>query len=184
MTERYYLLVDPDRDDTFRRVYPDPSGARPFLWKRATGGKTTYPRDAAYKARAAARERFGRTAAMLVRFDDNPFTVFADQHDLDVTSREPATPGVHSPTSYHYRTAPWGGSSARDYGTSVNTLTQLRRAAQALRQSTTIGKTVPRYKGYLVAECFGPFAWHIKNGVVVAGAFPDHADHLHVALTP
>jgi hypothetical protein len=30
-------------------------------------------------------------------------------------------------------------------------------------------------------ELFGPDDFHLKNGARIAGAFPDHQDHVHIA---
>lgn len=114
----------------------------------------------------------------------NPFTLLEGEFEIVRTSKEPATPGQHSSKSYHYRLAPWGGSQARDYGTGTNPSSRVVRAANRVRAGTPIGGRVPRYRGRFVAELFGPFDWYVKDGVVFRGEFPDHDDHMHLALTP
>lgn len=181
--QRYYVVVDPDSDGKFRRVYPDPHRSHTFLWKRLRGGKTTFGRDHAIAAVADARTRFGRDSAKRILVEDDPFSVFEARCDLVKTSSEPATPGAHSPSSYHYQRAPWGGSCARDYGDAANTVRNLLGGFRVLRGGALVGQKVPRFHGAFVAEAFGPVNFHIKNGVLRAGMFPDHEDHLHVAFT-
>ena len=77
------------------------------------------------------------------------------------------TGGTHSPTSWHY------SGHAVDFGSGGPGESPEIEAQNALLN--TFGA------GYF-AELFGPDSWHIKNGVIKPGTFPNHGDHLHVAV--
>lgn len=68
-----------------------------------------------------------------------------------------------SPTSYHLP----GGPQAYD----------LRIDDPKIPKLIAYARKNPGY----FKEFFGPVNWHIKNGKIRKGAFPDHGDHYHVA---
>jgi hypothetical protein len=84
-------------------------------------------------------------------------TRLAKRFNLPITS---TTGGKHAPGSYHYQ------SRAVDMGLGPGG----KRLAALARANP--GK---------FKEFFGPMNWHIKNGVIKPGAFPDHSDHYHAA---
>ncbi len=108
----------------------------------------------------------------------NPFKVLEKKFKLHRTSGDHDAPGVHAEGSFHYRHASWGGVQAYDYGTSVNDMGTLKAVGQYIKVAHP-----ELYAGKKVRELFGPFDFHIKNGVVHKGAFPGHRDHVHLALS-
>lgn len=82
---------------------------------------------------------------------------WAEGFGLPITS---TTGGKHAPGSFHY------SGRAVDVG--------LGKGGQQMAAYAR------RHPGQFV-EFFGPMNWHIKNGRIVQGAFPDHGDHYHVA---
>jgi hypothetical protein len=77
------------------------------------------------------------------------------------------TGGTHSPGSYHYQDrAVDFGSNAGDEGPEIMAQERL----------------LSRHGAGYFAELFGPADWYVKNGVKYSGTFPNHGDHLHVAV--
>lgn len=76
------------------------------------------------------------------------------------------SPGVHSPTSYHYQPPNYAVDMA-NYSTQA-----MINAQNALLNKFGAG----HFK-----ELFGPDGWYVKNGVKYSGAFPAHGDHIHFA---
>lgn len=83
---------------------------------------------------------------------------------LYVTS---TTGGTHSPTSWHY------SGHAVDFGSNGPGESPEIEAQNALLNAFGAG---------YFAELFGPAPYYVKNGVVYSGVFPNHHDHLHVAV--
>lgn len=81
----------------------------------------------------------------------------AERYGLPVTS---TTGGKHAPGSYHYQ------KRAADLGLGAGGKRLELYARQHPRQ---------------FAEFYGPMNWHIENGRIQQGAYPDHSDHYHVA---
>ena len=108
----------------------------------------------------------------------NPFHMLEKKFSLKRTSGDHEAAGVHAAGSYHYRAASWGGVQAYDYGTSVNSIATLRQVGEYFRSSH-----VQKYENKHVRELFGPFPFHIKDGVLYKGEFPNHKDHVHLALS-
>lgn len=77
--------------------------------------------------------------------------------DTTVTS---TTGGTHAATSWHY---------------------QRRAADLAPDQADVQQALLDHFGAHYFLELFGPLGWHVKNGVVYQGAFPDHGDHCHAA---
>lgn len=75
------------------------------------------------------------------------------------------TDGTHTTTSYHYQ------HRAEDLAS-----WDVRKMKAAQR---AIALVVGRRN---ITELFGPGHWYIKNGVKYHGAFPDHGDHVHLAI--
>lgn len=75
--------------------------------------------------------------------------------------------GSHSPTSWHYK------DRAVDFGSNESDESPEKRAQQRLLE---------RFGASYFAELFGPCDWHVKNGVLYPYPFPDHDDHLHLAV--
>lgn len=86
----------------------------------------------------------------------------AHAYGLVVTS---TTGGTHSPTSWHYQ----GRAVDVASGSSYN----MKRAQKAL---------VREFGTDTFLELFGPASWYVKNGDKYQGAFPDHGDHVHIAI--
>lgn len=86
----------------------------------------------------------------------------AQRNGMVITS---TTGGVHTPTSYHY--------SGRAVDLASGSVTEMKRAQRAIARR--LGKRN-------IAELFGPCKWYVKNGQTVQGAFPDHGDHIHLAI--
>lgn len=76
--------------------------------------------------------------------------------------------GTHSSTSWHYQNRAWDGGSDGSRGEEPE-----KEAQEAL---------LKRFGAHYFAELFGPCNWYIKNGVKYSGTFPNHGDHLHVAV--
>lgn len=76
---------------------------------------------------------------------------------LPVTS---TTGGKHTQGSFHY------ASRAADFG--------LGAGGDALERWA-------RQNAAHIKEFYGPQGWHIENGRVIQGAYPDHGDHYHLA---
>lgn len=110
----------------------------------------------------------------------NPFDKIEKRFSLKRTDSEHDSKGVHSKGSYHYRTGIWGTKEARDYGDSLNTHKELFTVGVFFRDLAKKGK---KYRGYEIREMFGPFNWYVKNGKVYQGKFPNHGDHVHIALS-
>lgn len=81
---------------------------------------------------------------------------------LVVTS---TTGGTHATNSYHYQ--------ARAEDLASWDIRKMKAAQRAI--ALVIGKRN-------IKELFGPAAWYIKDGVKIKGAFPDHGDHVHLAV--
>lgn len=75
--------------------------------------------------------------------------------------------GSHSPTSWHYQ------DRAVDFGSDDGSETPEKKAQELL---------LDEFGADYFAELFGPCGWHIKNGVYKPYPFPDHGDHLHLAV--
>lgn len=76
------------------------------------------------------------------------------------------SPGVHSPTSYHYQSPNY----AVDMGhASVQVMINAQNAL------------LNKFGAGHFKELFGPDGWYVKNGVKYSGAFPAHGDHIHFA---
>jgi hypothetical protein len=75
------------------------------------------------------------------------------------------TNGQHASGSYHYQ------SRAIDFG--CNTQGPKGKVQDFL---------LAKYGAAHFRELFGPNDWYVKDGVKYAGAFPDHHDHVHVAI--
>lgn len=77
------------------------------------------------------------------------------------------TNGTHSPTSHHYH---------RPLGWAVDlifpTVQLMIDFMNWLLEHAEAGDFL---------ELFGPDDWYVKNGDKIAGAFPDHGDHNHIA---
>ena len=87
-------------------------------------------------------------------------------YGLYVTS---TTDYTHATTSLHYpRNNPDGLGHAFDAGGPYDAMVKAQNAYK---------NNPGKYR-----EVFGPDDWYIKNGVVYPGAFPDHGDHIHVAV--
>lgn len=86
----------------------------------------------------------------------------AQAHGLVVTS---TTGGTHSSTSWHYQ--------GRAVDVASSSVTKMKQAQIAIARD--IGR-----ENFL--ELFGPGSWYIKNGEKIKGAFPDHGDHIHIAI--
>lgn len=89
----------------------------------------------------------------------------AQLYGLYVTATK-GSPGVHSPTSYHYR-APNYAVDMGHYSVQV-----MINAQNAL---------LDKFGAAHFKELFGPDGWYVKNGVKYSGAFPAHGDHIHFA---
>jgi hypothetical protein len=77
------------------------------------------------------------------------------------------TGGTHSATSWHYKARAFdGGSDSGNEGPEIEAQNRLLAKFGA---------------GYF-AELFGPDDWYVSNGVKYSGTFPNHHDHLHVAV--
>ena len=89
----------------------------------------------------------------------------AQLYGLYVTATK-GSPGVHSPTSYHYQSPNY----AVDMGHySVQTMIAAQNAL------------LNKFGAGHFKELFGPDSWYVKNGVKYSGAFPAHGDHIHFA---
>lgn len=86
----------------------------------------------------------------------------ANANGLVVTS---TTGGTHAPGSWHY--------AGRAVDLASPSSSAMKRAQIAIAHE--IGREN-------ILELFGPGSWYIKNGVKYDGAFPDHGDHVHVAI--
>ena len=75
------------------------------------------------------------------------------------------TDGQHARNSYHYihRAVDLASWNKR----------RMKRAQLAIRM--VLGKRN-------LKELFGPAGWYVKNGRVYRGHFPNHGDHVHVAV--
>lgn len=74
------------------------------------------------------------------------------------------TGGNHAQGSKHYT------GQAVDFGDATNspeTFAQMQAYAQANPSEFT--------------QFYGPMNWHIQNGQIQSGAYPDHSDHIHAA---
>ena len=76
--------------------------------------------------------------------------------------------GSHSTYSWHYQ------DRAVDFGSNSST-EKPEIAAQEL--------LLRKFGATYFRELFGPANWYVKDGVIKAGTFPNHDDHLHVAVT-
>jgi hypothetical protein len=86
--------------------------------------------------------------------------------DLIVTS---TGDGVHAETSFHFTKPPQAVDLAAPMTTAgIERMKKFQRFA-AKKWLTSLN------------ELFGPDDFHVKNGTRIAGAFPDHQDHVHVA---
>jgi hypothetical protein len=86
--------------------------------------------------------------------------------DLIVTS---TGDGVHSETSFHFTKPPQAVDLAAPMTTAgIERMKKFQRFA-AKKWSSSL------------RELFGPDDFHFKNGARIAGAFPDHQDHVHIA---
>lgn len=86
--------------------------------------------------------------------------------DLIVTS---TGDGVHDDDSFHFTKPPQAVDLAAAMTTEgIKRMKKFQRFA-AKKWSTSLN------------ELFGPDDFHVKNGARIAGAFPDHEDHVHVA---
>lgn len=104
-----------------------------------------------------------------------PIIVLAHRHGLIVTA---TTDGTHTTSSYHY---PYNNADglghAIDFGNKVpGTLSAYKRLVKFQLALANKGY------GAKALELFGPAPFYYKNGVRYAGPFPDHEDHVHVAL--
>lgn len=134
------------------------------------------------------RRRIGRLVAHIrylrrLHFDGHPrdithslypVIVLAHKCGLIVTA---TTDGTHTPGSYHY---PYNSSDglghAVDFGNAVPGTGAARK--RMIRFQSAVSK---KY-GAKSLEIFGPGPYYYKNGVRYSGSFPDHQDHVHVAL--
>lgn len=106
----------------------------------------------------------------------NPFKAIEAMFGLKRTSGDTDAPGVHVPTSYHYRKAPWGGVEAYDYGNSVNSPATLAAAAKYAQAN---------------ASKFAEEFYNITGGSVKDGKFyannldgaENASNHLHLAIS-
>lgn len=89
-----------------------------------------------------------------------------EKFDLTVTS---TGDGVHSETSFHFTRPPQAVDLAAPMTTDgIERMKKFQRFA-GKKWSTSL------------LELFGPDDFHFKNGARIAGPFPDHKDHVHIA---
>lgn len=77
------------------------------------------------------------------------------------------TPGEHTEGSFHYQKDAAGRPRARDV-----------KPNGAFYRLAAWARTHPS----IFREFYGPMGWHIEDGALRQGAYPDHDDHGHIAI--